>query len=107
MKFKVRWTSNAYTDFSQITEYIKDAWGKSAAENFVIQVDSVIKILSIFPYLGKTIYSQKEIRGFVFSKQTTMVYRIKSEQIIILNLFDNRKDPDKLKVNDPNVQYSV
>lgn len=100
MSYKVSWTSTALSDFSQIVGYIKETWGKSSAENFIDQVDSVINILSIYPHLGKVIYAQKQIRGIVISKQTTLIYRVKSSSVIILNIFDNRQAPDKLSVNE-------
>lgn len=107
MNYKIRWTVNAYSDFSQTVLFIKEEWGKKSSEDFIDRVDTVINILSIFPQLGKVIHPQKQIRALVISKQTTIVYRIKSDRIIILNLFDNRQDPDKLKVNEKISAYQA
>ncbi|MCL5028945.1 MAG: type II toxin-antitoxin system RelE/ParE family toxin [Bacteroidetes bacterium] len=100
MSYKIFWTSHAYSDFSQIVRFIKETWGKKSAEEFIDQIDAIVNLLSNFPFIGKIIYLQKHIRSFVISKQTTLIYRIKDEKITILNLFDNRQSPDKLKVNE-------
>ena len=100
MSYKIFWTTQAYSDFSKIVQFINETWGKKPAEDFIAQVDVIVKLLSKFPFIGKVIYLQKHIRSFVISKQTTLIYRIKGEKIIILNLFDNRQNPDKLTVNE-------
>jgi len=107
MNYKIRWTANAYSDFSQTVVFIKERWSKKSAEDFINRVDTVLNILAIFPQLGKIIYPPKQIRAIVISKQTTLVYRIKSDNIIIINLFDNRQDPEKLRVNEKISAYQA
>lgn len=84
-----------------------EQWGKNSAMEFIRNVESATSILSIFPESGKVILKEKGIRALVFLKQVTMVYRIKFGDIVILNLFDNRQSPDKLKVNEAGVEYEV
>jgi len=105
MNYRIHWTTEAYLDFSQIVLFIKEKWGGKSAEDFVNRVETIINILSVFPQLGKIIHSQKQIRALVISKQTTIVYRIKSELLVILNLFDNRQNPDKFEVNENKISY--
>jgi plasmid stabilization system protein ParE len=105
MKYKVRWTLNAYTDFSKIVQYINEKWGKNPADEFINKVDNIVWILSIFPQLGRIIYSEKQICSLVVSKQITIIYRIKSKEIHILNLFNSRQDPGKLVINEPKLEY--
>lgn len=45
--------------------------------------------------MGSLEVPEKAIRGFQFTKQTRIFYRIKGNQIIILTLFDVRQNPDK------------
>ncbi len=79
--------------------FIKKRWRRRSAEDFINRVDAVISFLGVFPQLGKTIQRQKQIRALIISKQTTIINRVKSDLIIILNLFD-RQDPDKWTVNE-------
>ncbi len=64
MSYKIFWTSRAYSDFSRIIQFMKDTWGKKSAEEFISQIDLIIKLLSKFPFIGKIIYMQKHIRSF-------------------------------------------
>lgn len=107
MKYRIRWTTEAYFDFSVITHFIKDSFGQTSADDFISKIDTVVNLLSIFPQLGKIIHTQKQVSAFVISKQTTVVYRIKLDSIIILNLFDNWQDPDMLRVNEAKTTYSI
>ncbi len=107
MNYKIRWTSNFYSDFSQIVSFITERWGNKSAEDFINRVDIYINMLKLFPHLGKIIHYQRQIRALIISKQITIICRIKSDNIIILNLFDNRQDPDKFRVNkNVNASYS-
>jgi hypothetical protein len=48
--------------------------------------------------MGNFQHEEKEIRGFVIIKQVTMFYKVRDENIIILNLFDNRQNPKRRKI---------
>lgn len=54
MSYKILWTTNAYSDFSQIVNFIKERWGRRSAEDFINRVDAVISFLGVFPQLGKS-----------------------------------------------------
>ena len=54
-----------------------------------------LEILSEFPEIGSIQYPEKNIRGFSLTKQVSVFYRIDSDQIVLLDLFDNRSDPKK------------
>ena len=100
MNYIVLWTKNAYSDFSGIVLFIKDTFGKKSAEDFMNHVDSVIRIISSFPQIGKIIHPEQQIRALLISKQVKLIYRVKLESVIVLNLFDTRQNPDKMQVNE-------
>ena len=107
MNYKVLWTKNAYSDFAGIVFFIKDTFGKKSAEDFVNHLDSVIKIISSFPQIGRIIHTEKQIRALLISKQVKLIYRLKSGTIIILNLFDTRQNPDKMQVKEKTIEYKI
>ena len=53
----------------------------------------LIEILSEFPEIGAMQYPEKQIRGFALTKQVTVFYRVDDDQIVLLDIFDNRSDP--------------
>ena len=54
-----------------------------------------LEILSEFPEVGSMQFPEKNIRGFSLTKHVSIFYKIESDQIILLDLFDNRSDPKK------------
>ena len=93
MALAIQWTRTADKKFASIIEHLDKEWGEITVRKFVKKVDNFLEILSQFPEIGSTENSEKNIRGFVITKQTTIFYRIKKDKIILLNLFDNRQHP--------------
>ena len=62
---------------------------------YINKVNTFLKLLKENPRIGKSEIEDKGIRGYVLSRQTTVLYRIKGETIIILKFFDNRQNPKK------------
>lgn len=57
-----------------------------------------IDLLSKNPHAYPVVDRRINIRRSVLSKQTTIYYEVKTDAVVILSLFDNRKDPDSLKI---------
>lgn len=105
MNFEILWTKNAYSDLSSITLFILKNFGNKSAEDFILSVDSTIQIIASFPQIGRSVNSEKQIRGLLITPQTKLIYRIRNRRIIILNLFDTRQNPENLKVNEQLMEY--
>ena len=93
----VKWTKRAAKSFDKIVEYITNEWSEKVANKFILKVKEFISSLQKQPKTGKIALEEKGIRGFVLSRHTT-VYRIKNNQIILLNFFDNRQNPNKKRL---------
>jgi plasmid stabilization system protein ParE len=68
-------------------------WNEKVAKSFVYNVYDLIEILAEYPEIGTLENEEKEIRGLTIVKQVNVFYKVKDNQLIILNFFDNRKDP--------------
>lgn len=95
MALDVKWTKRADKKFDKIIEYLISEWNENVAKNFILKVYNFLDILSQFPEIGSLENKERAIRGFVIAKQVTIFYRIKGNTIIILNFFDNRRNPIK------------
>jgi len=93
MVLNIKWTKRAKTNFDETVQYIENEWGGNSAQKFVRKVDHLLQTLKIHSEIGKIEIKEKEIRAFVFSRQNTVFYRIKENRIIILAIFDNRRNP--------------
>ncbi len=96
MAVKIRWTKRAQKSFEKIFEYLHAEWNLTVAIKFVKKSNAFIETLKDHPRIGKQEKALKDLRSFVLSRQTTVFYRIKNKNtIIILKFFDTRQNPDK------------
>lgn len=95
MVLKIKWTKRAHNSFDKTVEYIVEEWSEKSAQKFIKKVNSFLITLEKHPEIGKIELKEKQIHGFVLSRYTTVFYRIKKNQIILLNFFDNRQNPSK------------
>ncbi|HRN42497.1 MAG TPA: type II toxin-antitoxin system RelE/ParE family toxin [Vicingus sp.] len=92
---KVRWTVRASKNLDKIIDYLENEWDVKTVQNFASKLLNLLETLKSKPEIGILVEKDKEIRAFVLTKQNTLFYRIKDQQIIILQLFDNRMNPKK------------
>jgi plasmid stabilization system protein ParE len=97
MAFEIIWTKQFLNSFYFNIEYLETNWPQKI-QDFVTDVDEIIEKLSHYPFLGEEEDKYYNIRGIVISKIHTIYYRIENEKIYLVDLFDNRRDPEtKLK----------
>jgi plasmid stabilization system protein ParE len=93
---RIRWTKRAEKSFDQIVEFLQEKWSLNSAINFVKRTNHFIETLKEQPKIGRPEKAKKDLRSFVLSRQTTVFYRIKSNEVIILlKFFDTRQNPLK------------
>lgn len=92
---KIRWTVRASKNLDKIIDYLENEWDVKTVQNFASKLLNLLETLKSKPEIGILVEKDKEIRAFVLTKQNTLFYRIKDQQIIILQLFDNRMNPKK------------
>lgn len=95
---EIFFTKRASRNYKSIKKYISGEFGSLVAEVFKNKLIDFIELLKNFPELGSMEVAEKGIRGFQFSKQTRIFYRIKGNKIIILALFDVRQHPNKKRL---------
>lgn len=95
MALEIRWTTRADIKLDRIIVYLETEWGESVVKAFMRKLYDFLGIISGFPEIGSMQYPEKNIRGFSLTKQVSIFYKIEGDQIILLDLFDNRSDPKK------------
>lgn len=75
--------------------YLEREWGKIVADNFLKKIDRRIQTLSKQPYIGQSANQDELSRSILVTKHNRLYYRIKINEIEILNLFDTRQNPSK------------
>ncbi|PTQ99277.1 plasmid stabilization system protein ParE [Mucilaginibacter yixingensis] len=89
---RVVWTENAHFTFDSILTQIENKWGEEIALEFYLATHQKITLIEANPYLYKE-SSIPNTRHAVISKQTSMLYEIGLDAVLILFFFDNRQEP--------------
>ena len=98
--FEIEWTFEAEQNLNAIFDYLEVMWTEREITEFARKLDSYLQLISkhpaTFPYYDKS----KTARRCVISPQTSVYYREFSSEnkIVIITLFDNRRNPDTLKI---------
>ena len=97
--FRVKWTDYARSDYKEILKYLTEHFGKKTAQNFKKMVNHHIELIAGMPGLFAFIDYIKNVRKCVVVKQVSLFYMEleKENKVIILRLFDNRRDPMMIK----------
>ncbi len=95
--YKIIWTDEALDNLADIIEYLELRWTKREIRNFSRLLDQQVNLIRSNPELFPTSATSSLLRKSVLTKQTTIYYRVDNNEIQIVTLFDNRKDPKKLK----------
>ncbi len=93
----VVWSDNAKEDISTLVIYLNINWGKKIADDYITLINELVGQFAEFPKLFPVIHTKKKIRKCVVSKHNSIYYREKKDYIEIVNVFDTRQNPDKLK----------
>ena len=94
---RIIWTPQAKLDRYDILKFYADAGTNIIALRKIdYQFRNSIKHLSIFPNLGKTLANQNE--RIIHSGYYNIIYKILDDAIQILQIWDNRRNPDDLKI---------
>jgi hypothetical protein len=51
-----------------------------------------LDLLEKYPFVGTVEYDKKDIRGFVISSQTRLLYKVTDDAIILLGFIDTRSE---------------
>jgi len=95
MALDICWTTRADIKLDHVIIYLESEWGESVVNAFMKKLYDFLVILSEFPEIGSMQYPEKNIRGFSLTKQLSLFYKVDGNQIILLDIFDNRSDPKK------------
>lgn len=97
MALQIKWTQNALEDYEAVIDYLLTEWTVDVAAKFIDLVESRLDTLIFFPNIGITSTKENSVRSIVLTKHNKLYYRITSNCIEILNIFDTRQNPTKNK----------
>lgn len=95
MNKRIIWSTASEQDVGMILEYLQSNWNRKTALKFINRIDNTTKLALDNPQLFPVINKRLSIRKIVLTKQNSLFYREKNQNIEIIRVFDSRQDPKK------------
>jgi len=95
---QIIWNKRASRQLEELQRYLWAEFGEQTAEAFTARIFKFLELLLKYPKIGSMENAEKDIRGFLLHRHTTILYKQRHDAIYILSLFDNRQSPDKKKI---------
>ena len=96
-KLPVRLSPLAGFKLKQILYWIEHQWGNPSKQKFLIELDKSFERIAQFPLSAQEFEGFPGLRRCVVTKQTSFIYQEAKEQIQIVTVFDNRRNPSEIK----------
>ena len=97
MARQVVFSKRARNKLEKLLNYLETEWSLKVKNEFIVKLDRRILQISRHPASCPESEYFPDLHKCVVTKQTTLYYRVKEEEIEVITLFDNRQDPNKLK----------
>ncbi|HZK07603.1 MAG TPA: type II toxin-antitoxin system RelE/ParE family toxin [Bacteroidales bacterium] len=95
--FPVIWSEEAVRNLEETLDYLVNRWTQREVNNFKTKLSRQLNLISQNPKLFPVSGIQPRLRKAVLSSQTTIFYEFKNDSVYIVYLFNNAKNPDKIK----------
>ena len=93
--YKIVWMDEALQNLSSI---IESRWTEKEVRKFSSRLDYVLNHISKRPHLYPESIKFKGIRKAVIIKPVVLYYRVLTNHVELLTLFDTRQNPKKLNL---------
>lgn len=95
--FKIIWSRRAYNNLGKIIRYLEENWTEKEIRSFSVELERCLKIIGINPETFPKSNLKPLLRKVVINKQNTLYYSVVGNTVKLVNIFDTRQDPNKLK----------
>ena len=97
MAYKVVYKKRFTNKLLKLLDYLEQEWNSKVANAFLTRLDKRIDTLKKQPFIGKPSSSNPDIRTVLISKHNHLYYKFTNSTLIILNMYDTRRNPKKNK----------
>jgi plasmid stabilization system protein ParE len=98
LALKVRYSIRARHEEIELLEYVIKEFGEKKAKEVYERIEKVLDEICKMPHMYRASKKQIGLRKCVFSKQTSIYYRVWQDYIEVVSFRPNRKDPGKFKL---------
>ena len=99
MALEIVWSPRALDNFHEVILYLEKNWTDLVVKDFVTRTEKVIQLISEHPEMFKQVSDQNASREAVITKHNLLIYRVYTNKILLLTVFDTRQHPRKKVVS--------
>ena len=92
MAFRIVFSDDGIETLISAASFIENKWGVKQVQKFLERIDKILSLVSQNPYMFKPFMLSNNTRVAIVSKQTSVIYRVLDDEIVILFFWDNRQD---------------
>jgi len=90
------WAPHADEDLGHILDYLDKNWGPAVSISFLDELENCIELIRTSPEAFPVFYSGQNIRRCVVTKHNSLFFKIYTNHIAVLRLYDTRQNPNDL-----------
>jgi|SRR3954451_16710575 plasmid stabilization system protein ParE len=95
MAYEVIYKKRFSNKLIRLLQYLEVEWGQRRAVEFLSKLDTRIDTLKEQPFIGKPSGRKPEVRTVLITKHNRLYYKVSNNTIVILNMYDTRRNPQK------------
>jgi plasmid stabilization system protein ParE len=92
----IRYSLRARQEEIELLEYIARRFGPEKAKEIFDNIEHTLSLISKAPEMYPKSRRREGLRKCVFSKQTSIYYRVRENCIEVVSFRPNKNDPEKL-----------
>ncbi len=96
MNKQIIWSPSSEKDFEDILDYLSRKWSKNVAYQFIIKTEILLNQIANNPKQFPIINKQLNVRKCVLTKHNSLYYKITTNHIEIIRIYDTRQNPNDL-----------
>jgi plasmid stabilization system protein ParE len=96
--YRIGWSDEALNNLDSIIDYLTINWTEKEIRNFYKLLEKRLALIAKNPLAFPACEFGSNVKRCKLSKQTTIYFELKTDYVVLLSLFDNRKDPGTLKI---------
>ena len=97
MKYSIIWSPEAKKSFENNSIYLQETWSNKEVRSFIDRVEHIVNLISKHPKIFTYLPEQDAYRCVVVN-HISLFFRLRNHQAELLTFWDNRMDPEKLKI---------
>lgn len=94
---QIRFSELSVFKLEKLVEHLQEKWSDRSANIFLKKLHEKLETVSSNPKAFPESEVSKGLRKCVITKQTTILYEIHEESVMVMNIIDTRQNPKKIE----------